>query len=109
MPFDFIDSLAAVGASSPEEYEKSAKAGRNEKNKSDLDSENYTKGVTGALQDLRTTDDQIYKLMKGADSDAKRMAFQYAFQKRQQMVEFMTNILKSLSDTARAIIANMRP
>jgi hypothetical protein len=69
------------------------------------------------LLDLNASDDQIVKYIAkqfesagkgGADSEAKRTALQQLVELRSRITTAMSNLLRTLQDAARTVIANMR-
>ena len=74
-------------------------------------------GAKSQLLDLNASDDQIVKYIAkqfeaagkgGADSEAKRTALQQLVELRSRITTAMTNLLRTLQEAARTVIANMR-
>lgn len=101
---------AARESESLEDFEKRMSKLEAEDLPEDISDENFKKEVEIRLMDLSTTNDEILELAEYATKSPElSMFFQAAMNARTQVVEALSNVMKSMQDAMRTIIANLRP
>ena len=86
--------------------------------KSSSNFDSWYAGAKAKVMDFEMSDDDLIKYLGqqfqeagkgGADSEAKRNALQQLVELRSRATSAMTNMLKTLMQTAQLVITNLRP